>query len=329
MTRRSPSRGLTWQALNDIDLFRRVLTPLLHFNECESSAFLRAAIAHAQAKDLAEVSPLVDLLPTVTILNLCATAGRGSLAPEALSTTEDRNKAATNAAKSLVSARSWFEHAATATDTAVRPTMYYYGALSFYKFITFCLVKTSSGKGSHGLSLSCDSDGHDFSKAWPRQSCRVAVEDSGDFPFFVDTLAAAGWPSLFSRYRLHQDSKGAAWSIRVNPFPLATAKVSLDYLCNFNFHEYTSDPKLVEWLEGSDIKKVEAMTTLLIDFVIVFAASSLDRYYIPAWSHIVQADRSDIYNRIRMAYQGVSMDAPSFFADQNPFRYSFRTVPSI
>lgn len=323
MPRKSFSGEVPWGSLGSLDAMRTLIAPQRVFDKCESSAFVREAILHASVKDLAEVSPYIQLLPDAERLRLCADLGRSEHKLEPLQTEEDRNKAAANAATNLSSARTWFEHAVVASD-AVRPTMYYYGALSFLKFIASCLVKTRSARGAHGLSVSCNSDGSDFDRTWPRDKCRVEIEKTGDFPFLVDVFAAAGWPSLFSNFRLHQDAKNAPWMIKENPAPIAKEKMSLDLLCNFDFDKYLSDhPELNDWLVGASKSQVAHMTNMLLDFVTVFVASSLGRYYLPAWTAVVRADKSPIFNDIRAAYRSVSMDAPLFFSNENPFKYSF------
>lgn len=134
---------------------------------------------------------------------------------------------------------------------------------------------------------------------------------------------------MFSTFRLHQETKDAPWTVKRNPAPLAVEKVSLDYLCNFDFEQYVNaDKEASQWLTGSNLKHVALMTEFLVDFVIVFTASSLSRYYLIAWNHILQAHKSPIYNDIRHAYRTVSLDAPWFFADQMPFTYSFGTRQS-
>jgi hypothetical protein len=315
---------MTYERLVSLDAIRTAVSPLLSFDKCESSAFVRGAIQHALAKDLAEVSPPhAELIPGADRLKLCAGIGRSSATLEPLQSEEDCKKAAVNAATNLSNARVWLEQANAASE-AVRPTMNYYGALSFFKFVTSCLVKPVSDKGAHGLSVSCSSDGWNFDKNWPRSDCHVQVERSGDFPLLVDILTAAGWPSLFSTFRLHQETKNAPWEVRTNPAPILSDKVSLDLVCDFDFAYYvTENPGVAEWLGGGSSRKVANMTTLLLDFIIVFVASSLSRYYVPAWRAIVQADKSAIYNDIRAAYRSVAMDAPLFFAEEHPFQYSF------
>ena len=296
------SRMMYGQPLSP-DAIRTAVSPILKFDKCESSAFVRSAIRHALAKDLAEVSPHAELIPGMDRLKLCAGIGRSSATLEPLQSEEDYKKAAVNAATNLSNARVWLEQANIVSE-AVRPTMNYYGALSFFEFITSCLVKPVSGKSAHGLSVSCHSDGSKFDRDWPRNDCYVQVEGSGDFPLLVDVLTAAGWPSLFSKFRLHQETKNAPWEVRNNPAPIFTDKVSLDLVGNFDFAYYVAEnPGAAEWLEGGDRKKVASMTALLLNFIIVFVASSLSRYYIPAWRAIVEADKSAIYNNIRAAYR--------------------------
>jgi len=153
------------------------------------------------------------------------------------------------------------------------------------------------------------------------------MSPSGDFPFYVDALTLAGWPSLFSGYRLHQQTKTSPWEVRENPVPLLKGqKVSLDYLCNFDYERFsTENPKVREWLVGTDWKLVWKLTTLLLDFVVVHVASSLARYYIPAWQRIIDAEKSSIYNDIKHAYVSVADELPYYFEDEHPFQYSFGT----
>lgn len=314
---------MTWARLGSPDALRGALDPLLEFDRCESAAFVRSAISHAARKDLAPLSPYVDLLPSPIRLSLGAGLGRTAEALDALQTEEDYNRAAANASAHLRGARIWFREAGTVPDT-VRSTMYYYGALSFFKFVTSCLVKTRSSKGAHGLSVSCTSEGWDFDRDWPRKSCLVSVDDSGDFPFLVDVLTAAGWPSLFSTFRLHQDSKVSPASAKSNPAPLATRKVSLDFLCNFDYDRHlANNPEIARWLEGENVDRVGRITSLLLDFIIVYISSSLERYYVPAWTGVLAATKSAVYNDIRAAYRSLSTDAPFFFAEEHPFKYSF------
>lgn len=150
---------------------------------------------------------------------------------------------------------------------------------------------------------------------------------SGDFPFCVDALTVAGWPSLFSGYRLHRETKKSPWEVKPNPLPLLKEKkVSLDYLCNFDYDQFRLEhPEVQEWLAGTDWQLVWKFTSLLIDFVVVYIASSLSRYYIPAWRRIVEAEKSSIYNDIKSAFIAVRDETPYYFQDEHPFQYSFET----
>jgi hypothetical protein len=57
----------------------------------------------------------------------------------------------------------------------------------------------------------------------------------------------------------------------------------------------------------------------------VDVAASLARYYVPAWRAIVDAEKSDIYNDVRVADRTVAEGLPYFVAGEHPFRYSFET----
>jgi hypothetical protein len=80
-----------------------------------------------------------------------------------------------------------------------------------------------------------------------------------------------------------------------------------------------------QWLVGTDKEEVWQLTSLLLDFIVVYVAASLARYYTPAWKRIVEANRDDIYNDIRGAYRGVAEGFALFFEDQHPFQYSYQT----
>lgn len=307
------------------EVLKSLSSPQSLFSRCESAAFVRAALQHAINKDLHSISPYVDLLPTDDQIALGANFQRSSSSLRALAGQERCVRAALKAATFATNARVLFDQAIIVPDS-VRPILTYYGGLSFLDFIAACLFDSKTGTPGHGLSLSCDSDGTDFDRNWPRQKCRIAMERTGDFPFYVDALTAAGWPSLLSGYRLHRDTKNSPWVAIPNPAPLLKEKCSLDYLCNIDFERYLADnPTVVEWLVGADRDKVLQVTSYLLDFVAVFSASSLARYYVPAWRKIVEAEKSEIYNDVREAYRALSDELPHFFSSEYPFRYSFVT----
>ena len=302
----------------------QLASPLSLFTRCESPAFVRRALDHARNKDLHSVHPEVDLLPSPKHVTSGANLRRSDEKIQSIATVEHITRNSLNAATHISNARVLFEEAKSAT-AGVQPVLYYYGALSFMDFVTSCLVRRGTGRGAHGLRLTCTSDGWNFSKHWPRNECFVEMGHSGDFPFYVDALTLAGFPSLFSGFRLLQDTKTGPAQVVKNPAPLLSEKMSLDLLCNFDFRKHVADhPELDEWL-GSHQQEIIAMTTRLLDFVVVFAASCVARYHVPAWRNITSASETAIYNDIRSAYQAMSEDLPFFFADEYPFQYSFES----
>lgn len=300
----------------------QVVSPLSLFIRCESPAFVRRALDHARNKDLHSVDPTVDLLPPPNQVALGGSLRRSDEKIESIMTVEHSAQNALNAATHISNARVLFDEGRSATE-GVRPILYYYGALSFIDFVTYCLVRRGSSRGAHGLSVTCASDGWNFHKDWPRKECFVRMASSGDFPFYVDALTVSGFPSLFSGFRLHQSTKVDPLQVVKNPLPLLSEKMSLDLLCNFDFERHVADhPRVDEWL-GSYRQHIMAMTARLLDFLLVFAASCLARYYVPAWHSIVSASETAIYNDIRRAYQAVAEELPFFFAGEHPFQYSF------
>jgi hypothetical protein len=219
----------------------------------------------------------------------------------------------------------FFEQAQNASDE-IRPILYYYGSTYFLEFVASVLVRRDGVNPSHGVKVTCGSDGSDFDDNWPKKSCSIESKDSGDFSFFVDALTVSGLPSFFSGFRLYRDSNDEPWKVIKNPSPLLSGnkKITLDMLCNFDQKEYLEDnPDVAKWLDGTDSNIIWKTSTLLMDFLIVFIASNLARYYIPAWRGIVEASKSSIYNDIRLAYKNVSEELPHFLESQYPFVYSF------
>lgn len=301
--------------------------PLAAFSRCESPAFVRHAIDHALKKDLAPIAKSKDLLPTSQMISLSDGIRHSNDTIRAIEIGDDINNTASIAATNLRNARVFFQQATRVTEE-VRPILYYYGALSFLEFITRVIVRREKvGNPGHGVSVSCGSDGRDFNKDWARNKCRIEFGTSGDFPFIVDTLTLAGWPSLFSTFRLHKETKITPWELKENPDSLfKMKKMSLDLLCNFDHHKYLADhPDLNSWLRGEEPRMVWKTTALLMDFLVVFIASNLARYYIPAWHAIIEAEKSSIYNDIREAYSSVSEKLPYHFESEYPFQYSFET----
>ena len=293
-----------------------MLSPLLAFARCESPAYVRTALAEAENK---------GQLPSAETLALAGSGGRSRDGMSVIGTR--RENSARRAAAHVQNARVYFEQARV-TSEATRPVLYYYGALSFLEFIAGCLVwRETRGPAGHGLSVSCDSEGWDFDRDWARKKCRVTMGSSGDFPFIVDALTAAGFPSLLSSFRVHS---GQPPDRRENPAPLLAGKCTLDFICNLQLDRYLREhPELESWFRGTDSTMVLRLTALLLDFVVVYVASSLARYYIPAWQGIVDAKASPIYNDIKAAYRAVSEDLPYYFTDEHPFDESFDAlIPS-
>lgn len=294
-----------------------MLEPIVVYSRCESAAYVRRGLEGAQAK---------GLLPTTHILSPERLGRRSADRISSIESTTTYQAAAVKAAAYIQTAKAYFEQARSTIET-VKPVLYYYGALSFLEFVTSCLVvRTVRGGASHGLTVTCDSEGWDFDRNWPRQKCRVEMETSGDFPFFVDALTVGGFPSLLSGSRWHRGEATAMPAEARNPAPLLQKKVSLDFLCNLDLERYIGDhPELEEWLSGVDKWMVLRMTNLLLDFVVVYVASCLARYYIPAWQRIVEADKSTVFNDVKEAYRSVSEDLPYYFSDESPFQDSFDT----
>jgi hypothetical protein len=326
---RSPSEKATKLIAHGVgsDAIRNALYPLLNYTRCESSAFLRKAITHAIHKDLASVSPCVELVPGASTVLLGEASRRSKDKILAIDSEQNINQAAVEASAQLKKARSFFEQANSAGEET-KPIMYYYGGAYFLDFICHSLVRREPrGNPSHGLSFTADSKGWDFDKDWARNKCRIQIESTGDFPFYIDALTISGWPSLFSAFRLHQNVKSDPKIDKVNPVPLfQDQRPSLDLLCNFDLEIYLRDhPEVDEWLVGTPKDMVWRVSSLLLDLMVVYVAASLARYYTPAWKYIIEAERSAIYNDVREAYRGVSDGLALFFEDEHPFQYSFGT----
>lgn len=297
---------------------RHLVSPLSVYTRCESPAFLRQALEDASS---------TSQLPTAELITKGVDHGRSRDILAAIDSEEHRKNAAIVAASHIRNARVLLEQAEIVGDS-VKPILYYYGGLSFLDFITSCIVRRQRvGNPGHGLSVTCATDGWDFDRNWPREKCFVEMGSAGDFPFYVDALTVGGWPSLFSEYRLHQETKTGPWEAIANPVPLLKGqKVSLDYLCNFDFDWFTHEnPEVREWLVGIDWKYVWKFTTLLLDFVVVYVASSLARYYIPAWHRITEAEKSPVYNDFKSAFLTTIDEFPYYFEDEHPFQNNFGT----
>lgn len=301
----------------------QLLRPVDRFAKCENPSHTRRAILHALDKDLGKISPYVDLVPSTQTISLVSGHGRSARDLRAISTPEDANRAGLRAAAVLTNAMIMFEQAQEVAETA-RPILVYYGASSLLDFFCSCLVQRQGADHAHGLTLTCDSDGRDYEDGWLRTKCRVKVKRVGDFPHYVDALTLAGLPSLFSAFRLHKDAKPDPFVLMPNPRPLGAGSLSLDLICNFDAQRYELDnPQITGWLKYADRDKVMAVTNLLLDFLLVYAASVLARYHIPAWRKIIEGERGAALNDFAAAYRAMSVDAAHFFARQWPFMYSF------
>jgi hypothetical protein len=309
-----------------INAIRHALSPLSNYSRCESPAFVRRALAHAIHKDLDPVSPYVELVPGTETVPLGANNQRSKDMLKAIENDEHIKRAAIEAAAQLKKARLFFEQAESVGEE-IKPILYYYGGTYFLDFVCLNLVRRESGgHPGHGLHVTTDSEGWDFDREWARKKCRVHVDSTGDFPFYIDALTISGWATLFSGFRLHKDTKPAPWVVRENPAPLFPQKVSLDLLCNFDKERYLKDnPEVKKWLVGAPEEMVWKLTSLMMDLMVVYVAASLARYSTPAWAQIIEANRDDIYNDIRAAYRSVSEGFALFFEDEHPFQYSYDT----
>jgi hypothetical protein len=307
-----------------VDAIRHALSPLSSYSRCESPAFVRRALKHAIHKDLTPVSPHAVFIPDRSMLSLGAGNRRSKDKLESIENEEHIKRAAIETASQLKKARLFFEQAEIVGEE-IKPILYYYGASYFLDFVCLNLVRREPrGSPGHGLSMTADTKGWDFDKEWARKKCRVRIDKTGDFPFYIDVLTLAGWSTLFSGFRLHKDAKPDPWLVRVNPAPLFAESPSLDLLCNFDRDRYLTDnPGVKQWLGGAPEEDVWQLTSLI--FIVVYIAASLARYYTPAWTQIVQASQDDIYNDIRLAYHGVARGFALFFEDEYPFQYSYHT----
>jgi hypothetical protein len=298
----------------------QVMAPLLAFGHCELPAYIRQSLERALSS---------SQLPDPGRCSLGKNHQRSNEEIEAIITEEHRNQAALVAATKLKNARVLFEQG-TQSIEEVCPVLFYYGAISFLDFVTSCVIRRARSQDSnrgHGLSVICGDDGWKFDKNWPRNRCSVEMKPFGDFPFYVDALTIAGWPSLFSGFRLHQDLKTSPWQAIENPAPLLKDdKFSLDQLCNFDLEVYVqASPGLDTWLKGAGKDLVWKVTTFLLDVVIVYIASSLSRYYVPAWRAVVDGQKSQVYGDIKIAFETIAEHMPFFFSGEHPFQYSFQT----
>lgn len=310
-----------------INAIRHALSPLSNYSRCESPAFVRRALTHAIQKDLTPASPYhVELVPSASTVSLGANNQRSKDTLKAIENDDHIKRAAIEAAAQLKKARLFFEQAESVGEE-IKPILYYYGGTYFLDFICLNLVRREpGGSPGHGLHVTTDSEGWDFDREWARKKCRVHVDSTGDFPFYVDALTVSGRVTLFSRFRLHRDTKSDPWVVQENPFPLFLRKASLDLLCNFDQKQYLENyPEVKDWLVGTDAKVVWKLTSLMMDLMIVYVAASLARYSTPAWTQIIEANRDDIYNDIRAAYHSISEGFALFFEDEHPFQYSYYT----
>ena len=114
---------------------KRLINPLVIYSKCESPAFVRRALNHALEQDLVSVAQGTELIPTSHTISLSRGYTRSNDSISAIEKEQHINSAATVAATSLRNARVLFGQATDATEE-VRPILYYYGALSFFEFIT-------------------------------------------------------------------------------------------------------------------------------------------------------------------------------------------------
>lgn len=291
---------------------RLLADPLLAFERCENAAFLRAALGRALSS---------NQLPSE---EQCSLGVEHRRSKDSIKPLKDPERAAIVAAAKLRHARSLLDQTAV-VSAEVQPVLYYYSCLAFLDFAARSLVRRERhGAPGHGMTLTCDDEGWAFDADWPRKMCRLEIAKGGDFPFYIDVMTIAGWPSLFSGYRLHRELKTAPWCIVANPAPLfVRQKSSLDLLCNFDLDRYVADsPGLADWL-GPYRQRVWRTTLFLLDVALVFVAASLARYYVPAWRAIVEARASAVYADIRAAFTAVSSELPFFLSNEHPFQYAF------
>jgi hypothetical protein len=133
-------------------------------------------------------------------------------------------------------------------------------------------------------------------------------------------LTVAELPSLFSGFRLDRQSKITASHPIENPNPLfQKKKASLDCLCNFDFDNYYSENQPVRNWVGPLRDTVWETTSLLLDFMVLYVAASLARYYPIAWRAIVDGRQSVIFGDIRKAFKTAEEGLAFFFSDRRPF----------
>jgi hypothetical protein len=196
-----------------VDAIRHALSPLSNYSRCESPAFVRRALKHAIHKDLTPVSSYAVFVPDGSTLLLGAGNRRSKDIPKPIKNDEDIKRAAMESASQLTKARLFFEQAEKVGDE-IKPILYYYGASYFLDFVCLNLVRRElRGSPGHGLSMTADSKGWDFDKEWCRNKCRVRIDTTGDFAFYVHVLTYAGWATLFSGFRLHKETEPDPWVV--------------------------------------------------------------------------------------------------------------------
>ncbi len=318
---RNPSYHLSRQIYNPISrgIIKNLIYPLDLYLRCESEAFVREGLHKAYAEK--------KYLPTKEMISLGKKHQLSNIDISALDEAKKREKTARFASANLRSSKELIKQIQDVSGS-VKPILYYYGGLNILDFLTSVLCyRDRRGSPGHGLKVTCEDDGWNFNKDWVKEKCQVEIQGKGDFPFFVDAFTYGGWPSLFSGFGLRRLGKDEPYELIENPYPVGKAKMSLFELCNFDFYNFiNAKPNLKKWVEDISLADVVRNTSLLMDYIVVYFASTLARYYIPAWNSITEAVKSDIYNDIQLAYDAVIEIVPYIYATEGYYKYTFGTI---
>lgn len=176
-------------------------------------------------------------------------------------------------------------------DKSIKPVVLHYSIIYLFDFISSCFIKYSTSNRGHGLTF----NGNENS---------IVLRKFGIFPRIIDSLHLIGYPSIFSNTNDQTlENSGIEYHI---------PNVDSDYndlINNINLilkgrYGYFNEPK-IELRQIIDIYNklyslyqinnhyVKKSNFIFIDYLFLFAASSISRYRAEDW-HKIQTDKNSV-----------------------------------
>lgn len=199
--------------------------------------------------------------------------------------------------------------AAMRASPHVKPILYHYSWHSFFAFLMYTFARYDSHAGGHGISVDIMSSEQVILEFHP-------FKKRGYFQRILDTLTILGYPLAFARW-IPIEGEGQGVVFEENKASSIADRKEIDLIEIATFDAIGYMDRLWEKHEcfqelGTPTGRYHGtrfhwVNQWIIDFIMLFTASSIARYKPYVWHEILQgtiAYTSKILTKVRTAYEG-------------------------